>query len=738
MPDEVPQLGKGSPGGGQVDFRDGTFNGPALGNGIQNIHYGAPRVRAAWPHQVGVIPPRAGCFQRRAETAGLRQSLTGEQAAVLLAQDTVRRQVLAGMGGVGKTQLAADYARTAWQAGELDLLVWITASNATAAASGYAQAGIEVLGADPDAAAGAFLAWLEPKPQQRPCRWLVVLDDVTDPADLTGLWPPASRYGRTLVTTRRRDAALIGHGRSLMEVGLFTEAEALAYLTSMLAGRDRHEPDDQLVALARDLGRLPLALSQAAAYLIDAGETTTAYRRLLADRTATLLDAAPDVLPDDQTHTTAAAWSLSIDRANTLRPVGLARPMLQLAAFLDANGIPETVLTSKPALAYLATHQAPTGQKPSDDRQNPVSVQHAVRALRILHRLHLIDHTPHHAARIHQLVQHAVRDTLTPDQHDRTARIAADALMAVWPDVERDTALAEALRSNTTALAKIAEDALYQPEPHWVMFYAGTSLGEAGQVSAARDHFQYLAGIITAHLGADHPNALATRHRLAQWQGRAGDAAGAVVALTDLLANRVRVLGHDHPDTLASRHDLAKWQGSAGDAAGAATTFASLLPQVVRVMGPDHPAVLTTRDNLAWWGGVSGDTTAATAFTEILADSVRILGPDHPETLRRRQHLAHWQGTAGNTLGAAATIAALLADQRRILGPDHPDTLTTRAALARWQAEAGDLAGAVAELAELLDHQERILGPDHPDTCDSRHNLARWRSEAGDVAGAAE
>ncbi|MFG3291585.1 NB-ARC domain-containing protein [Streptomyces sp. NPDC048179] len=195
--------------GDHVDFRGGSFAGPVTGKEVHH-RYGARRPAVVWPHQVGVIPPRAGCFQARAEAFRLREELTGGQAAVLMGQDTVRGQVLAGMGGVGKTQLAADYARTAWQDSELDLLVWINANNTTTAASGYAQAAVEILGADPtdrETATRAFLAWLEPKANATPCRWLVILDDVTDPADLNGLWPPVSPQGRTIRCCTEPDEA---------------------------------------------------------------------------------------------------------------------------------------------------------------------------------------------------------------------------------------------------------------------------------------------------------------------------------------------------------------------------------------------------------------------------------------------------------------------------------------------------------------------------------------------------
>ncbi|MFF5011981.1 tetratricopeptide repeat protein [Streptomyces sp. NPDC001165] len=721
----------GAEGGDHVDFRGGSFNGPVTGKGDHHHHYyGARRPTVVWPHQVGVIPPRAGCFQTRAEVVRLREALTGGRAAVLVGQDTVHGQVLAGMGGVGKTQLAADYARTAWQAGELDVLVWITASNATAAASGYAQAAVEILGADPadrETAARAFLAWLEPKANAAPCRWLVVLDDVTDPADLNGLWPPAGPHGRTLVTTRRQDAALAGR---LIKVGLFTEAESLAYLTAALGARNRREPDEQLSALAEDLGHLPLALSQAAAYLIDAGISAAAYRGLLADRATLLADAAPEVLPDGQTRSAAAAWSLSVDRADTLRPVGLARAMLQLAAFLSPDGIPETILTSAPVLDHLTRH-----------RKTPLTADEAVGALRALDRLSLIDHspaTPHQAVRVHQLIQRATRDTLTPDQHDQLARTAADALTIAWPAIERDTELAQALRANATTLTRTAEDALYRPAAHTVLYRAGRSLGEAGQVTAAKAHFQRLTETTGHHLGPDHPDTLTARHNLAQWRGEAGDAAGAAAALEELLADRLRVLGEDHPHTLATRHNLAYWRGETGDAAGAVAAFEELLADRVRVQGEDHPDTLATRHSLAYWWGRAGDAaSAAAAYEQLLEDRLRVLGEDHPHTLTARNNLAYWRGASGGAAGAAAAFEELLADRLRVLGEDHPHTLATRSNLARWRGASGDAAGAVAAFEELLVDRLRVLGEDHPDTLATRHNLAYWRGETGDAAGAA-
>jgi hypothetical protein len=387
-------------------------------------------------------------------------------------------------------------------------------------------------------------------------------------------------------------------------------------------------------------------LALAAAYLVDSGDDVAAYRALLTDRTTTLADAAPDALPDEQALPLAAAWSLSIGRADTLRPVGLAPPLLHLAAMLDANGIPQDVLTSTPALTHLTAHRTRTGQDPTEE-PDPVSPRDAVRALRALHQLSLIDHapgTPHQAVRVHQLIQRATRDTLTPAQHDQYARTAADALLAAWPEIERDTAFAQTLRANTAALTACAEDALYRPDAHAVLYRTGNSLGETGQFTAAVAHYRQLADLALLRLGPDHLCTLTARHSLALWQGSEEDAAGAASALDELLEDYLRVLGPDHPHTLAVRHELARWRGAAGDTAGATNAFTDLLNDRTRVLGPDHPHTLAARRSLAWWRRRAGDAVgAAAALDELLEDYLRVLGPDHPHTLAVRHELARWR-----------------------------------------------------------------------------------------------
>ncbi|MDX2647059.1 NB-ARC domain-containing protein [Streptomyces sp. PA03-1a] len=170
-----------------------------------------------------------------------------------------RCHVLRGTGGVGKTQLAAHYARRAWQAGELDVLVWITASSRPAIISAYAQAAEDLLATepgDPERSANHFLALLDRPEGTAVCRWLIVLDDVTDPADLKGLFPPESPHGHTLITTRRRDAALPGQR---IDLGLFNTEQATDYVTESGLLHDR--VTSELACPVGRVGRMSLCPS---------------------------------------------------------------------------------------------------------------------------------------------------------------------------------------------------------------------------------------------------------------------------------------------------------------------------------------------------------------------------------------------------------------------------------------------------------------------------------------------
>ncbi|MFV2099381.1 NB-ARC domain-containing protein, partial [Micromonospora sp. LOL_014] len=464
--------------------------------------------------RVGRVPQQAAWFQSRPAGAELSRAARAGRTAVLT-------QVLSGMGGVGKTQLAAEFARRLERDREVDVLVWVAASSRDAIVARYAEAarsvGAAVAGdGDDEAAASRFVSWLERTSK----RWLIVLDNLDSPGDAADWWPPNSRNGRTVVTTRRRDPVLDTDGRVLVDVDVFSPDDAVDYLDGAIGASG--DQDDDLAALAAELGYLPLALAQAAAFIRDRSLDPAGYRARLADRRKRLVELVPpdDALPDGHRATVAVTWSLSIDVADSHPPAGLARHVLNLAAVLDPNGIPEAVFTTDAAVTHLADRSG--RQVTADDVRD---------ALRNLHRLSLVTHdAATGTVRVHALVQRVTRDPLDPVHLAAVARTAADALLAIWPAVDRDHGATQPLRANAVALRTTSGEALFHPNIHSALFRAINSLGSTGQVESAAAAF---AGLLTDSLrvlGPDHPGTLTIRNNLAYLRGEAGDAAGAVTA----------------------------------------------------------------------------------------------------------------------------------------------------------------------------------------------------------------
>ncbi|MEV4647253.1 FxSxx-COOH system tetratricopeptide repeat protein [Saccharopolyspora sp. NPDC049357] len=682
------------------------------------------RAPVGLPHRAGSFPPRAAAFQRRNVTDALAQAHHSDDPA----RPESGSVVISGLGGVGKTQVALEHAEHVWATRAAELVVWVTAASREAITSTFARVAEDLTGVDgltAEQGASRLLEWLS----ATSARWLIVLDDLRNPRDLHGLWPPTTSTGRVVITTRRRDAALRGHRRHIIELNTFTPDEALTYLHTALA--DQKQLLDGAAELTAALGYLPLALAQAGAYMWDRGLSCAEYRQRFANRNRRLatLVPEPEGLPDGHGETVAITWSLSMEQANQLEPAGVAGPLLEVASLLSSDGIPLAVFTSQAITRLL-----------SEEIDHEVGIEEASDALGCLRRLSLISldrSSATHAVRVHALVQRATRDALVPRRLGLVAKTAADALQHVWPDVERDTVLAEVLRANTDALANTAGEHLCKSRVHRVLFRAGTSLGNAGRLAQARDYFEQQHIVAREHLGASHPDTLTARREHARWRGHAGDTPGAAETFKAVLSDFLRVLGPDHPETLATRRSHAFWRGESGSPAEAAHALEELLADYRRVLGEDHPDTLVARHSLARWHGEAGQPAKAAAeMAEVLTARIRVLGPDHPDTLGTRGNLARWHGEAGEPAKAATEMAEVLAARERVLGPDHPDTLIARGNLARWQGESGDPTGAVSMLKEVLTDRIRVLGEDHPDTLTTRSNLARWRGESGDPAAA--
>jgi hypothetical protein len=660
--------------------------------------------------------PRAGGLvlrlAPRPEVLAGREELLGGLDDRLAGGEDKRLRVVAltGLGGAGKTSVAVEYAHrhldqvgVAWQ---------LPAEDATVLAAGFtelaAQLGTGAVagGGDPVAAVHSALA-------AYPGRWLLIFDNAPDQVSVQRFLPPAGR-GRVLITSQ---SAVWPRGQAVEVPVLDTEVAAVFLVNR--AG----DPDSQAAAaLAAELGGLPLALEQAAAYIQATGTTLAGYLTLFGDRRTDLL-ASGEVAghPVD----VAATLGLALSQLEAEAPA--AAGLLRLLACLAPEPVPLGLLLSGAQAAGDLHPDVATVLGPL--LADPVAVGKAVTALR---RYSLVTPAGDGLVLVHRLVQAvtlAQESAEVADLWGRAAAALVEAAVPAHPELPAVWPVCAVLLPHARAVLDLTSGGM-----HRIAGY----LAHGGGNPAAWDLFQLITDALMedSAYGPEHPDTLSARDTLAFFTGSAGDAAGARDQHAALLPIRERVLGAEHPGTLWTRGNLAWWTGVAGDAAGARDQYAVLLPIEERVLGPEHRFTLRDRNGLARWTGEAGDAAGARdQYAVLLAFEERVLGAEHPDTLRDRGNLAWWTGEAGDAAGARDQYAALLPIEERVLGPELPGTLWDRGNLARWTGEAGDAAGARDQYAVLLPIEERVLGPEYPDTLTTRGNLAYWTRRADSQSG---
>ncbi|MFH9370703.1 tetratricopeptide repeat protein, partial [Streptomyces anulatus] len=622
------------------------------------------------------IPRLATAFQPR---RGLRDRINAawsDSRSVVLAQEPPR--VLSGGGGVGKTQLAAAYAIDAVNSGT-DLVLWVAAADVQQVTALYAQtaADLELPGAggeDPEADARLLLGWLRTTDR----RWLVVLDDITDPHGIQPLWPASQTgSGRILASTRSRDASLTGNGRIRIDIDVYTPTESDAYLHQRLNAEDMgHLLDDHAPQLTHTLGHHPLGLGMAAAHMINEELTSTQYLTRYNKRHALLKEVMPPTADTEGYHKQGqptqitAALLLSLDAVQAGDTTGLATAVLRLTTLLDPAGHPQALWNTPALLDHLTTHRTTTPQGDTTAPHTTATPEQAHAALRILHRYALLtcdSRAEPRAVSIHALTARATRETTHADETPALATAAADALLQLWPDPDQHHAdRAAVLRANTNALSDHTQDLLWAPNGHPVLYRAGNSLLNAGLAASATTYWQRMTAESERLLRAEHPDTLTARGNLAASYWQAGRTGEAIAIEETVAADTERLLGAEHPDTLTARGNLATsyWQaGRTGEAIAIEETVAA---DTERLLGAEHPDTLTARGNLATSYRQAGRTGEATAIEEtVAADTERLLGAEHPNTLTARGNLAASYRQAGRTGEATAIEETVAADTER-------------------------------------------------------------------------
>ena len=663
------------------------------------------------PHQRATAGQPVRLASRPVFLAG-REALLAELDARLTAGGNVPRPqtvALVGLGGAGKTSVALEYAHR--HLAETGVTWQFPAQDPAVLAAGFAELAAQ-LGARDLADVRDSVASVHAVLAAYPAEWLLVFDNAQDRASVEAFVPPGGR-GRVLVTSQNPQWP----GQAL-DVPVLDAKVAAEFLVNRTGDAD----EAAAAELSVELGGLPLALEQAAAYVQASGDSLARYLASFRQRRADLLARGE---PTGYRKTVAMTWALAFEQLEQSDPG--AAGLLRLLACCAPEAVPlRLLLQPRDGLAgQFGQEVAPVLVPLLHDW---LAVADAVAALR---RYSLVSPPVDGLVSVHRLVQAVTLDQMPGQLAGQWRQAAAAVIEAAIPD---DTDQPDTWPICAVLLPH-AQAALTADSDGLVLI--ANYLGQSGSHAAARDLYQRVLEARVRVLGAEHPDTLAARADLALWTGEAGDAAAARDQYAALLPTLEQVLGPEHPHTLTARANLAHRTGEAGDAAAARDQYAALLPVRERVSGPEHPATLVARANLAGWTGEAGDAAAARdQFAGLLPVRERVSGPEHPATLAARSGLAGSTGQAGDAAAARDQYAALLPTLERVLGPEHPHTLTDRSGLARWTGQAGDAAAARDQFAGLLPVRERVSGPEHPATLAARSELADWTGQAGDAAAA--
>jgi tetratricopeptide (TPR) repeat protein len=642
-----------------------------------------------------------------------------------------RVRALAAMGGIGKTTLANEYARRYWRL--YRQILWVDArlglESGFALLFGKLFPGRSDAGMQQPDKAKLVLAELSDRTER-----LLVLDNVED-AESVRPWlqrDPTSGC-RTLITSRFAEWPAAAGIRTIPLDVLEPEAAQHFLLTG--TGRTAEGAEEVACdALARELGYLPLALEQAAAYIAapGAGVNFAGYLRLYREATAELL-ARGALGSTEYPDSVVTTWRTTVSK---LSPE--SRGVLQLCAWYADTAIPRVLVMAgaKEVLALAAPFS------PMAPLSGPGAAELRMRdALTGLARYSMILNATDTIFRVHGLVQTVERMQAEADCTAAEARDRAlTRLVDIFPHSYNNPAqwqLCRLLLPHQHVLLANTFPEIATERRATLLDRAGSFLNGSGDAAAALPLLTQAADALERALGPEHFETLASVNNLAVCLQALGDAGSALPLCRRVLEGHERLLGPDHPDTALCLNNLANMLQDQGDLAEARQLSERALAILETTLGPTHPGTGNVLRTLANVLRAQGDFAAAQQPAErALAIFEATLGAFRPETANSLNILASVLQAQGDLPGARVLNERALAICETALGPTHPDTATSLNTLAYVLQAQGDLAGARPLRERALAIRKAVLGPEHPDTATSFGTLAGLLQAEGDLAGA--
>lgn len=649
-----------------------------------------------------------------------------ERLNPLVTDTTMRRTVLVGMRGCGKTQLAAALAQECEDA-NWSLVAWLNAGSPGSIESDLVELSkqLKIDTSDQPTQDEVIRRCLNHLQSVDPADRLVVFDNVVDISHLTGLVPRG--YGLRVIATTTNKVGWEDQGWNSIKVGVFDRNTSINYLLTVTKSDDNDAAD----ALAKRLGDLPLALAQAAATARNGNLSLARYLdRLDCYRSERVIRPIPgDYYTDD----VATALCMAIE--DTLENLEdgtkqAARYILGALALLAESGVPTRWLD--PTIEQLDDRGLGNANQAADEDVHDALTE-------LIHRSIVQQPGEGATTMVHRLQAQAFRESWDATEAENASESAAIVLGEVDVDSfpRNDT---DSRRRETLDLIEQLRAIGEQAYSHSLFEYDGVcsnllktmfaanNLGMSLELMTLKNALE----VLKESIGPNHAVILIARSILTHSYQRSGHIEKAISMFEDLLETSRYNSEQGSTFTLELSNNLANAYREAGRNDEAILIYEELIEQTISNPTPDYRTSFTLHNNLASaYLNAERIDEAISMFEKTIVRCMNTFGESDTFTLSLCDNLAGAYELNGRLDDAICLHQMVLAARTDILSERHADTLTTANNLAYAYQSSGRLDDAIDLFTTTLANSKHSLGKDNPITCSIRNNLASAYRSAG-------